>query len=173
MNKVIVLQLTGFAVTVIGGVFLHYLYDLAGKNKIAALFSGVNESTWEHIKLLYFPVFFYSLVQNRLMTDVAGFWCIRLVGLLTGFVLIPVLFYTINGVFGKTPDFINIAIFFVSAAAVFISEKYLWNINAFPFCNGVAAFTVICVIGILFFVFTFKTPKIPLFRDPITGKYGL
>ena len=31
-------------------------------------------------------------------------------------VLIPVLFYTLNGVFGTTPDFVNITIFFVSAA---------------------------------------------------------
>ena len=46
-------QLLGFAVTSLGGTLLHFLYDWTGKAAWAAPFSGVNESTWEHMKLLF------------------------------------------------------------------------------------------------------------------------
>lgn len=46
-------QLWGFAVTSLGGTLLHFLYDWLDKPAWIAPFSGVNESTWEHMKLLF------------------------------------------------------------------------------------------------------------------------
>ena len=40
------------------GTLNHFLYFLSGQSPIVALFCPVNESVWEHLKLLYFP--FYS-----------------------------------------------------------------------------------------------------------------
>ena len=97
---------------------------------------------------------------------------IWLIGILAGLILIPVLFYTINGIFGKTPDFINIAIFFIAAATVFIIEAYLFK--SYHCCKSpYIAFLIICFIGFLFVIFTFLTPHIPLFQDPITNAYGI
>ena len=56
-------QLSGFALTSLAGTLLHFLYDWTGENKIAALISGVNESTWEHMKLLYFPLLVYAIIE--------------------------------------------------------------------------------------------------------------
>ena len=36
------------------GTLLHFTYKLSGENGVVAIFSTVNESTWEHLKLLYF-----------------------------------------------------------------------------------------------------------------------
>lgn len=38
------------------GVLLHFTYEWSGDNAVVGLFSAVNESTWEHLKLLFFPV---------------------------------------------------------------------------------------------------------------------
>mgnify|MGYP003294864267 CR=1 FL=1 len=35
------------------------------------------------------------------------------------------------------------------------------------------AFVAICLIGVLFAVFTFMPPQIPLFRDPLSGNFGI
>jgi hypothetical protein len=43
----------GYAITSLGGTILHFLYDWSGKSRLVAVFSGVNESTWEHMKLLF------------------------------------------------------------------------------------------------------------------------
>ena len=37
------------------GVLLHFTYEWSGDNAVVGLFSAVNESTWEHLKLLFFP----------------------------------------------------------------------------------------------------------------------
>ena len=107
-------QLMGFAVTSLGGTLLHFLYDWLNKSALVAPFSGVNESTWEHMKLLFWPMFIYSIVQSFFCKDRKDFWCIKLRGILLGLILIPIIFYTYNGVIGRSPDWINIAIFFIS-----------------------------------------------------------
>ncbi|MBE6674287.1 MAG: hypothetical protein E7596_04175 [Ruminococcaceae bacterium] len=165
-------QLMGFAITSIGGTILHFLYDWTNKNTLSALFSGVNESTWEHMKLLFFPMFIFALVQSRFFKDFSGFWCVKLKGILLGLILIPVIFYTYNGIFGTSPDWINIAIFFISAAIAYIYEANLFK-QDFKCKFPKLPFVILCVIAILFFVFTFYPPQIPLFQDPITKLYGI
>ena len=166
-------QFAGFSLSSLFGTILHFLFDCTNKSLLIAPFSGVNESTWEHMKLLYFPIFIFALIQSRFFRYYQNFWCIKLIGILTGILLIPILFYTYNGVIGKSPDFINITIFFISAAATFIFEWYLFKKNNIK-CNRIwLAFSIICLIGVLFILFTFITPKIAIFKDPITGTYGI
>ena len=165
-------QLAGFAATSLLGTLLHFLYEWTGESTLAAPFSGVNESTWEHMKLLYFPLLIFALIQSRFFREYENFRCVKSVGILTGLVLIPVLFYTYNGVFGRSPDFVNIGIFFVSAAVVFILETKLIK-NGFRCHFPKAAFILIILIGVLFVLYTFMPPHLPVFRDPVTGEYGI
>lgn len=170
-------QLVGFAVTSLGGTLLHFLYEWLGEAVWIAPFSGVNESTWEHMKLLFWPAFIFALVQSLFFRNRKDFWSIKLRGILAGLVLIPVLFYTYNGVIGHSPDWINIAIFFVSAAAAYVYEMKLFGRRDGEGADGRGRLSphlaVLCLIGVLFIVFTFKTPEIGIFKDPIGGTYGI
>ena len=116
-------QFWGFAVASLLGTLLHYLYDWLGEAVWIAPFSSVNESTWEHMKLLFWPMLAFAVIQSFFFRDREDFWCIKLRSTLLGLLLIPVLFYSYNGIIGKSPDFINIAIFFVSAAAAYLYVK--------------------------------------------------
>ena len=166
-------QFSGFALSTLGGTLLHFLYDWTNKSVLIAPFSGVNESTWEHMKLLYFPLLFFALVQSRFFKEYENYWCIKLVGIVTGLGFIPVLFYSYNGMFGKSPDWLNITIFFISAAMAFLVETWLFNKDNLRCKRPWLAFGIMCLIGVLFVVFTFATPKIPLFKDPLTETYGI
>lgn len=166
-------QLVGFSVTALGGTLLHFLYDWLGKPWWIASFSGVNESTWEHMKLLFWPMFIFAIVQNFFFREREDFWCVKLRGILLGLLLIPVLFYTYNGVIGKSPNWLNIAIFFVSAAIVYVYETRLYNKENLRCRSPKAAIAVLCVIAFLFVLFTFRTPEIDIFKDPIANTYGI
>ena len=166
-------NLIGFAVTSLSGTLLHFLYDWLDGALWVAPFSGVNESTWEHIKLLFWPAFIFAIVQSFFFKDRKDFWCIKLKGILLGLVLIPVIFYTYNGVIGKSPDWINITIFFVSAAIMYIYETKGFNEGKKIYKNPKCAFLALCFIGFLFIIFTFRTPQIGIFRDPLTNTYGI
>ena len=173
MKKIGLWQLIGFAVTALGGTILHFLFDWLGESVWIAPFSGVNESTWEHMKLLFLPSFIFAIVQSFFFRDRENFWCVKLRGILLGIGLIPVIFYTYNGAIDKSPDWLNIAIFFVCAAISYIYETRLFNSEK-PHCIAPKwAFATLCVIALLFVIFTFATPEIGIFRDPLTGSYGI
>ena len=166
-------QLFGFAVTSLGGTLLHFLYDWLGEAIWIAPFSGVNESTWEHMKLLFCPMLIFALVQSFFFRDRTDFWCVKLRGIITGLILIPVLFYTYNGVIGRSPDWLNITIFFISAAVAYIYEARLFNKGTVSCKSQKSSVAILCIIALLFVIFTFRTPKLGIFKDPITGTFGI
>ena len=166
-------QLIGFALTVLLGTLLHFFYEWLGEAAWIAPFSGVNESTWEHMKLLFWPLLLFALLQSFFFRSRGSFFSIKLRGILLGLGLIPLLYYTYNGVIGKSPDFVNIAIFFVAAGAAFFYEARLFYREATPRPRPRLAAALLCLIALLFAVFTFYPPSIELFRDPITGKFGI
>jgi len=166
-------QFLGFAVASLGGTLLHFLYEWLGKALWIAPFSGINESTWEHMKLLFWPMFIFAIAQSFFFRDREDFWCVKLRGIILGIVLIPILFYTYNGAIGKSPDWLNIAIFFVSAAIAYIYETALYNSAKLRCRSGKGAIVTLCVIASLFVLFTFLTPELGIFRDPLSGNYGI
>lgn len=166
-------QLFGFATTSLLGTLLHFLYDLLGENLFIAPFSGVNESTFEHMKLLFWPMFVFAIIQSFFFRERSDFWCIKLKGIVLGLILIPVIFYTYNGVIGKSPDWINIAIFFITAAIVYLYETRKFNGEIRRCKHPALAFTTLLFIALLFVIFTFFTPEIAIFKDPINNSYGV
>jgi hypothetical protein len=90
-----------------------------------------------------------------------------------GLALIPIIFYTYNGVIGRSPDWINIAIFFISAAVVYIYETRQLNKGLTACKRPRLAIALLAVIAVLFVVLTFATPQLGIFKDPLTGTYGI
>ena len=166
-------ELMGFAVTSLLGTLLHFMYEWLGESVWIAPFSGVNESTWEHMKLLFWPMFIYAIVQSLFFRNKEDFWCVKMRGIILGLILIPILFYTYNGVIGNSPDWINIAIFFISAAASYIYETKLFNKQKLLCNRPNLAFGILCAIAAAFVIFTFRTPEIEIFKDPVTSTYGI
>ena len=143
-------QFSGFALSSLGGTILHFLYDWTNKSVFIAPFSGVNESTWEHMKLLYFPLLIFALVQSRYFKKYKNYWCIKLIGIIAGIGSIPIMFYTYNGAFGKSPDWLNITIFFIAAAIAFWVETRFFHKDNLRCNQPRLAFLIICLIGLLF-----------------------
>ncbi len=164
----------GFIFTGIMGVFLHFLYNITGESIIVTPFSAVNESTWEHMKLLFFPLLIFAFIEYRLIgKGYENFWCVKLSGTMAGLLAIPFLYYTYKGALGVSADWFNIAIFFIAAAVTFILEnKMLKKDIACPLSPALSIGALI-LIALAFIVFTFAPPEIPLFMDPVTNGYGI
>ena len=165
-------QFAGFTIAVALGTVLHFLFDWTRAFSLAPI-SAVNESTFEHMKILFFPMLFFACVQYAFFrADYPGFWWIKLIGIAVGTVLVPVLFYTFNGAFGKTPDWLNITFFFLAAGLAFFIEYLLFR-NDFFLSYPWIPFAILVILAIAYGVFTFYPLKLPLFQDPITGGYGI
>ncbi len=166
-------QFAGVVFTGILGTLLHFLYDWTDSTFIA-LFSAVNESIWEHMKILFFPMFIFALFESRYFAkDYPNFWVSKLIGILVGLAIIPTVYYTYTGALGVKADWFNILIFFIAAAMSFIIETRIMKSQKEFGISKVSAIIILCEIAVLFFVFTFAPPEIPLFQDPLTKTYGL
>lgn len=154
------------------GVILHFTYEWSNNNIIVGLFSPVNESIWEHLKLLYFPMilttilgYFYDGKNHQ------NYICAKALGIIISMVFTVVAFYTYSGILGQIIDVLNIALFFV--AVILAQYIVLRQISFKKSCNKKRAMIVLILIGFLFIFFTFNPPNIGLFADPITGTFGI
>ena len=167
-------QIGGFVFTSIVGTLLHFLYDICGKSIILAPFSAVNESTWEHMKILFIPMLIFAFIENKFIGNrYPDLFSAKLLGILLGLILIPVLFYSYTGIIGKSIDFINISIFFLVAAIVYYVETILIKNRMTLGINPKIALIIIFLIFLTFAITTFIQPDIPLFVDSTTGKSGI
>ena len=165
-------QIFSLLFTFILGTLLHFIYEWSGDNKFVALFSATNESTWEHLKLLFFPMLISTIIGLFYFgKNAPNFLCSKTIGIVVGVIFIVVFFYTYTGILGKNIDLINILSFFIAA---FFGDftAYILMINKCK-CNKIIATIVLILLLVSFIVFTYKTPHIGIFKDPITGEYGI
>lgn len=97
-----------------------------GDNAVVGLFSAVNESTWEHLKLLFFPFLLLTILEVLLRGNMLPeqFLPARVLGILAGMGGIVVGFYTLQGVLGRNYDALNIALYFAGVLlSLFVENK--------------------------------------------------
>ena len=156
----------GILFTAILGTLSHFFYDWTGQGALIGLVCPVNESTWEHMKLVFFPILLWSLfLPVKLREDSPAQRCALLVGGLIGTWLVPVTFYTYSGILGRNIAFIDIAIFYISVLTAFgIAWKLRDSDRVSKLCPFIRLFTAVMLLA--FFLFTFAPPDIGLFAEP-------
>lgn len=168
-------ELAGLFLTLIFGNLLHFVYDWSGQSIAAAVFAAVNESTWEHMKLLVTPWVIWSLVEAvALRGSRRPVLMARALGLLVGVVLIPAVYYTYTGALGASSMIADVVLF---QAAVLLGAWLSWRIMAAgkltgPLWSILGALVLLGVWG-LFLWWTFDPPVLPIFIDPTNGTVGL
>lgn len=170
-KKLTLYTFTGILFVSVTGTLLHFIYEWSGQNFFAALIAPVNESTWEHLKMLFFPMLFYSVFETyRLKGSYPAVFCANAAGMLVGTFLIPVIFYTYTGIVGTNYLAADILTFLTGVLAAFLiscrlayrlSEKP-WNPAVCILVKGVVWLLVPC-----FFFFTSYPPSIGLFFSPV------
>lgn len=160
-------EILSFFLACILGVLFHFVYEWSGNNKILGLFVPVNESTWEHLKLIFLPILILSIIEYALFgMAYKNFICGKFLSILVGMVVTVVLFYTYLGVYGKNVDAINIIIYFIAMASaylfgyhfIYVKQK---NCHSSSLCLG-----GVIILLMLFWVFTAFPPEIGLFVSP-------
>ena len=76
------------------GTFLHFTYELSNFNPVIGLFSAVNESVWEHLKLLVFPMTLMSIVGIFVVKKQSkNYWVSQVLGIITAMLFVVIFFY--------------------------------------------------------------------------------
>ncbi len=173
MNKAwMIILIEGLAISLLGSV-LHFTYGWSKQNKFVAIFSAVNESTWEHIKLALSGIFICTLVDVWWLGDNPNYWFAKSMSFLVPIVVIPVLFYGYRAVLKvKSCLPIDIAIFFIASFASSAAFAGLLDLAPMDEAGGIVSMIISVIVLAMYLSLTRFPLHNFLFRDPITGKYG-
>ena len=152
----------------------HFIYDLL-PNPLFAIFFPVNESIWEHMKMLYTTILLYGLgeyfVLKKKKINHHNF---TLTLFLKAFLSIPIylaLYLPIFYNFGENM-FINFTILIITIFIVNLIGYFLLNLRPFKYQKIIGVILIIFLYVIMIYL-TYKPLKNDLFFDPKEEKYGL
>ena len=148
------------------GTLSHFLYDWSGHHPIVGLFTPVNESVWEHMKLLFFPMLLYAAIMiGKWKRHYPPIVSALFFGILTGTLLIPLFYYAYTSVLGKNYLILDIGIFILSILISFwLSYKLTLSkkLESYTFVLCAA----VCILLTCFLVFTRHPPNDAVFQNP-------
>lgn len=168
--------LKGILIIFLVGSLLHFAYDFSGGNILVGMFTPVNESVWEHLKMLPLPMILwwalyymingkkYNINWDKWVTSAA-------IALITSLITIPLLFYFYTEAFGVELVVVDILILLI---AVIVGQ--LLAFYYYKYGKGIhykAAIFILFVVVLIFIIFTFNPPQLPIFKDTETRQYGI
>ena len=173
-KKVLLYEFIGTIFIIFLGSALHFTYEISGKLPIVGAFSAVNESVWEHLKLAFVPSLIWLLIEYLpLRKQTHNYFTAKMLGTYLMVIIIPIVFYSYTVFSGKSIFAIDISSFVVAVViGQILSFKLLTYKQLNQNLNKIAVAAII-VLALAFIVFTFYPPQLGIFRDSVTGKYGI
>ncbi|MBR6509094.1 MAG: hypothetical protein IKT38_00620 [Clostridia bacterium] len=150
------------------GTLGHFIYDLSGNMMLLGLVFPINESVWEHLKLVFFPSLIYFFIEYMLISKKAeNYIPASISSIFKAMAFIVISFYTLNGIFGKVPDFINIIIYYVSVILMLVCRnRSIEYSKQYSNITRLLLYFLTVVFTALFFIFSFIPPNLNIFKDP-------
>lgn len=173
-KKFIKLEIAGVFFIFVCASLLHFVYGWTNKSLVGVLFGSVNESVWEHLKIFALPYVVWSVIELAFSIPYfKQFIVVKTFGLYILCALITVFFYVYTSIIGKPILWLDILSAFLWLCVVhfFTYKVTTGSIDLrwlFPFALG-----LLFLFAMMYFCFTAAPPQIPLFKDPITGMYGI
>jgi len=157
----------GIIFVLITGTISHFVYDWSGQNILVGFFFPVNESIWEHMKLVFFPMLLYTFYITKKMKDTNP--CVTssfLLGTLAGTALVSIIFYTYSGILGYNLLVLDLLTFALSVLGGFLVAYFATQSCRFASYERLLKIAIFLV-AIAFFFFSYFPPEIAWFENPV------
>jgi hypothetical protein len=150
------------------GSLLHFAWAWSGRSTALAVFAAMNESTWEHLKLAFWPALLLSPIQRWSYGKPPGWLPGTAIRCLLPSVLIVVLFYGYTSALGAHYLAADLATFVV---AIFVGELLGHRVllRRTPSAVKIAAAGVLLISVVAFSTLSFIRPSCFLFAEPAAG----
>jgi hypothetical protein len=166
MNNIKLWQIIGAVFTLISGTLLHFVYGWFDGDAWA-LFGSVNESVWEHQKLVFWPMTFFMVAEFIFYgRHKEGFVPIKVNSILLAMFINISLFYLYSGILGRHIFVVDILLYIIAIVAAYrFAYKNLRWTSEFYMVDFIAAceFGVLIGLCVLIVIFTFDPPQIGIF----------
>ena len=148
---------------------LHFAYDFLGKPALLAGFMPVNESIWEHLKLVFYPlciVFLLPWCDNIGAVSLKNRIIITALAVIVGKFIVAIGHYGLKEGF-SIEGIVSHLILLLVAFIVSIYHGMSIKTHMFPlWVLGVSCLYLLADIT-LFYIFSFYPPDLPIFQPPL------
>ncbi len=173
-NKFFIYELVGIIFGIVGSFIFHFAFEWIGEIKLLAWLFPVNESVWEHVKILLIPYAIFSIIEYCLLKpeNSKNYWGIKALSMLLIPLAMIVGFYTYTGIIGT--HFLALDIL-LSVIVVFLSYYLSYTLLSKNYVLKNPDYLIVGAVILLYLIvyFTYFPPKIDLFLDSTTAGYGL
>ena len=174
MNKLIKIKIIATIGIFIISFLSHFMYTIF-PNTITSILFPVNESIFEHMKIIFTSTIIYSIIdyillkKENISTD--NFWIQLLLTSFLGIIIYLILYLPIRYTIGEYLP-ISILLLFITYAIMQIVSYYLLTKEKIPYPNKLTILLII-IIYIIFAILTYNPPHNDLFLDTSTSTYGI
>ena len=163
--------IVGIPVISVVGSVMHFVYDWSGGLTIIGLFAPINESIWEHLKLIFWPslvwwIVGYFCIKKSYEVSLSQWFCSGTTGLYIGPIFIVSFYYTYTGAFGIHSLFLDILSFIMGVATAQLFALHVYCYAKTRKSELILAGIAVFLFGAAFIIYTISPPEIPLFFDP-------
>ncbi|MBE6049738.1 MAG: hypothetical protein E7214_03515 [Clostridium sp.] len=156
----------------------HFMFEATGKPTISAVFFPVNESIFEHLKLVLYPSILYFLVSFFLLKKDYKISFKRWFIALCSSVILSILtvlfgYYVFKYAFNIDSLIWHISILLIGTILGQLLAVHVYNKSHNTSKQFVIALLVLILLIIIFTWVTFNPPKLPLFLDYTKNIYGI
>lgn len=167
------LEAAGVAIIYLIAVFLHFVYDLSG-SILSAIFGAVNESIWEHVKIFAIAYLFYGLIEFLwAKPTLRQFTVAKAAGVYVQGLSIILLYYGYT-LFAKSP--VLIVDLLIGLVATILGQFVSYRFYTGQKDLSKYFYTALMMLFLLLMMivcFSYFPPKTEIFRDVVTGEYGV
>ncbi|MDD3887566.1 MAG: DUF6512 family protein [Patescibacteria group bacterium] len=155
------------------GAFLHFVYQLSSYSEIVAFFAPVNESVWEHLKLGFWTLFIFLIIEYFFINKlVRNFFLAKFVGIIAMELTIVIIFYSYIFFTKENILVIDISSFIIGAIICGLICLKIYKLKLKTNFDSIAAIGLILIAFVSMFL-TFFPPKLPIFFDNSINQYGI
>ncbi len=157
-----------FIIIGIVGALWHFIYEWSGENTLVGIIAPINESVWEHLKLLFFPTLIYSAVEYLLLKDKPENYIPAITAaLFSGMLTIVVFFYTYTGILGFDVSVLDILSFYIALfVMLLVKSRLLKNGKYISKTSKIVSIYFLCLTALLFVFWTFFILPFGIFISP-------
>lgn len=161
------------------GIFLicflsHFLYKWL-PNSLFAIFFPVNESIWEHMKMIFTSIILYGIIDYIILYKFNIKYNNFFISLfVTALISIPIYLSIYLPIFYKMGEnmFINIGLMLLVIILVEVIGYYIMRMKSCKIGNYISMILII-ISYIVFGYLTYNPPKYEIFFDTQEEKYGI
>ena len=168
------IKIIGVFVIFILSFLSHFIYEWFS-NALFSLIFPVNESIWEHMKLLVTPVLIFSLIEyiiyKKKDINFNNFILSYSISMVLGIIIYLILYLPIHYIFGHSSIFAIILLFIVFIIIEIISY-YIMRYKEIRYSN-ILGLGIILVMYVIFGYLTYYPLESDLFYDTSKNIYGI